>query len=161
MPHPIMIACLRLKYLNSFPTAWVSLSWIASCTNRCPRCKSPIEKNGGCNHMTCKYCSNEFCWLCQCTWKNHNSGGLVCQDWAKLEEEKKNRLKAKALENANFLENFPKIYDKYLEKVQQIEKNRKSVLEKLESLVLNKFGPKMKKKAENFANFIFGNRKNL
>jgi len=29
----------------------------------CPGCKTPIEKNGGCNHMRCK-CGLSFCWLC-------------------------------------------------------------------------------------------------
>lgn len=30
----------------------------------CPSCSSPIEKNGGCNHMTCWKCKCHMCWLC-------------------------------------------------------------------------------------------------
>jgi len=32
--------------------------------NRCPSCRIPIIKNGGCNHMTCGMCYAEFCNLC-------------------------------------------------------------------------------------------------
>ncbi|CAG8534958.1 11623_t:CDS:2 [Paraglomus brasilianum] len=32
-------------------------------TKSCPECKEAIEKNDGCDHMTCR-CGHEFCWLC-------------------------------------------------------------------------------------------------
>jgi len=31
---------------------------------KCPRCKILIEKNGGCNHMTCPKCKVHICWRC-------------------------------------------------------------------------------------------------
>ncbi|KAL7447512.1 hypothetical protein ACHAXM_010790 [Skeletonema potamos] len=33
-------------------------------TRKCPTCFTPIEKNGGCNHVRCGRCRTEFCWAC-------------------------------------------------------------------------------------------------
>ncbi|PRP80886.1 helicase domain-containing protein [Planoprotostelium fungivorum] len=30
---------------------------------RCPSCRMPVQKNGGCDHMHCR-CGAHFCWLC-------------------------------------------------------------------------------------------------
>ncbi|KAA8897788.1 hypothetical protein FN846DRAFT_892938 [Sphaerosporella brunnea] len=36
---------------------------------RCPKCKAFIEKFHGCNHMTCRACEHEFCWLCMAPYR--------------------------------------------------------------------------------------------
>ncbi len=47
--------------------------WLQANTKICPKCDSTIEKNGGCNHMTCRICRHDFCWLCSGDWRNHTS----------------------------------------------------------------------------------------
>ncbi|KAE9579764.1 hypothetical protein CGMCC3_g4082 [Colletotrichum fructicola] len=44
--------------------------WLLEHAKPCPGCQIPVEKNGGCFHMTCKSCKMEFCWVCLADWKN-------------------------------------------------------------------------------------------
>mmetsp|Transcript_9006 Transcript_9006/g.13100 ORF Transcript_9006/g.13100 Transcript_9006/m.13100 type:complete len:1301 (-) Transcript_9006:775-4677(-) len=60
--------------------------WLKANTRPCPKCKAPIEKNDGCNHMVCsnRNCRHEFCWICREDWKLHTTetGGFFrCNRW--------------------------------------------------------------------------------
>lgn len=48
-------------------------TWILANTKACPKCNVQIEKNQGCNHMSCRGCKHEFCWLCKGDWSSHGS----------------------------------------------------------------------------------------
>ncbi|KAL5711399.1 RBR-type E3 ubiquitin transferase [Ranunculus cassubicifolius] len=49
-----------------------NVTWIMAFTKPCPKCKRPVEKNGGCMHMRCSApCNNRFCWTCLRSYDNH------------------------------------------------------------------------------------------
>eukprot|EP01006_Ploeotia_vitrea_P054735 TRINITY_DN67920_c1_g1_i1.p1 TRINITY_DN67920_c1_g1~~TRINITY_DN67920_c1_g1_i1.p1 ORF type:complete len:500 (-),score=50.15 TRINITY_DN67920_c1_g1_i1:695-2194(-) len=38
-------------------------AWLSKNTKDCPKCGTPVEKNGGCNLVSCR-CGIYFCWIC-------------------------------------------------------------------------------------------------
>ena len=56
-------------------------AWLESNTEPCPRCNTPVEKNDGCNHMTCR-CGHHYCWACRRPWMEHSratGGSYYCR----------------------------------------------------------------------------------
>ncbi len=37
----------------------------------CPKCRYPIEKKVGCNHVICSRCAQAFCYHCEGEWADH------------------------------------------------------------------------------------------
>lgn len=63
-PFQPAICPLVKKWMKKCEDDSETANWISAHTKECPKCHSTIEKNGGCNHMTCRKCKYEFCWVC-------------------------------------------------------------------------------------------------
>mmetsp|Transcript_17079 Transcript_17079/g.37225 ORF Transcript_17079/g.37225 Transcript_17079/m.37225 type:complete len:401 (+) Transcript_17079:283-1485(+) len=55
-----------------------TVQWLDEHSKECPNCKNRIQKNGGCDHMTCAPpggCGYEFWWTCGCPYKGQHRPG--------------------------------------------------------------------------------------
>lgn len=82
----------ELKTMSEGKTAL----WLLANTKICPRCNKRIEKNEGCNHMTCQKgaggCGYEFCWICLGVWKIHGTNYYNCTFVQKNKTEQDNKI---------------------------------------------------------------------
>ncbi|KAI8147405.1 hypothetical protein BJV82DRAFT_595364 [Fennellomyces sp. T-0311] len=76
--HQPAVCSLVKKWLQKCKDDSETANWISAHTKDCPKCQSAIEKNGGCNHMTCRKCRYEFCWVCMGPWSEHRSSYYAC-----------------------------------------------------------------------------------
>eukprot|EP01155_Anaeramoeba_flamelloides_P023983 Anaeramoba_flamelloidesa808762_74.p1 GENE.a808762_74~~a808762_74.p1 ORF type:complete len:507 (-),score=110.01 a808762_74:95-1615(-) len=74
-------------------------NWLTANTRECPKCSKHIEKNGGCNHMTCKKetqgCGYEFCWVCLGPWSIHGTEYYKCNHYDPKKHDNQNVEKSK------------------------------------------------------------------
>lgn len=71
--------CLIIKkWLTKCADDSETANYISAHTKDCPKCHICIEKNGGCNHMSCYNCKHDFCWMCLGDWKLHGSEYYEC-----------------------------------------------------------------------------------
>ena len=120
---PVTCKLLR-KWMKKCQDDSETANWINANTKDCPKCQSTIEKNGGCNHMSCSKCAYEFCWICMKNWTNDES----CNEYNEEEGVRKDESRA-ALEKYMFY------YERYMNHFQSI---------KLESKIKEKVANAMK-----------------
>ena len=58
------LAAVRSEMYWRFQERQLSVDVGGKKYKKCPSCKVQIEKNGGCNRMTCR-CGQMFCWICR------------------------------------------------------------------------------------------------
>ena len=92
-PHLPMPCALLELWIKKCEKDSADFSWLSKNTKCCPKCKVAVEKNAGCNHMTCSRCSCQYCWVCLGDWADH-SDNFSCHIFKKTKEETKNTEKS-------------------------------------------------------------------
>lgn len=104
------------KWLLKNNTDAENVNWIIANTKKCPKCNVFIEKNQGCNHMTCRNCKYEFCWLCKGDWAEHGSatGGFYkCNKYDSSKNTDAVAEETKAEEARNALQKYMFYFTRY------------------------------------------------
>ncbi|EQC28316.1 hypothetical protein SDRG_13864 [Saprolegnia diclina VS20] len=71
--HSICVVCNRPYHLRPTCVDKAYAQWKKTHDVRsCPQCGRDIERNAGCNHMTCAKCRHEFCWRCLALWSGND-----------------------------------------------------------------------------------------
>lgn len=93
------LPCALLQVWNQKTTdEGETARYLAVNTKDCPKCNVVIEKNGGCNHMTCRVaaCKYEFCWICLGPWSAHSGSYYQCNRYTEHAEADKKRNESRA-----------------------------------------------------------------
>lgn len=112
-----------------------NVKWLMVNTKQCKNCHKHIEKNQGCNHMTCRKevggCGHEFCWICLDDWKSHKNN-YNCNKFNDKEEKDKAKIK-------NELDKYIHYFNRYInhKKSREIcKKNWENIKKSIENLFI-------------------------
>lgn len=110
------------KWLKKCKDDSETANWISANTKECPKCHSTIEKNGGCNHMTCRKCKYEFCWMCMGLWSEHGTSWYNCN---RFEEKSGATARDAQAKSRKSLERYLHYYNRYAnhEQSARLDKN--------------------------------------
>ena len=141
------------KWLNIADDDKIAAKWMHENTKLCPKCKSRIEKNGGCNHMTCWKCHYEFCWICGHEWASHGGSYYECNRYKPETGKGKNEL---ITDNVDRLSHYFARYQNHSKSLEMEEEARPKVRERLiKNFVHRKKDALQQQEAEQLADEIF------
>ncbi|XP_064401078.1 E3 ubiquitin-protein ligase ARIH2-like [Halichondria panicea] len=122
--------CETLRtWMNKCSDDSETANYILANTKDCPKCKTAIEKNGGCNHINCTRCSYDFCWMCLGEWRSH-TGYFECNKY-KAEKDTTNRAR-QALEKYLF---YYQRWANHTESLRLEEETKRKIVDRIEEKV--------------------------
>mmetsp|Transcript_63399 Transcript_63399/g.124515 ORF Transcript_63399/g.124515 Transcript_63399/m.124515 type:complete len:435 (+) Transcript_63399:63-1367(+) len=75
---PPEASALALAWWTAVDSVSFQLWRVGANAKMCPGCQAIIEKNGGCNHMTCRACRHQFHWCCGQTYGSGGHNEYLC-----------------------------------------------------------------------------------
>ncbi|WFD35316.1 RBR-type E3 ubiquitin transferase [Malassezia cuniculi] len=133
--QPVICAIVKLWLVKAADDSETA-NWIGANTKECPKCRSTIEKNGGCNHMTCSKCRYEFCWICSGPWTEHGNSWYQCNRYDEKSSSEARDAQAKSRAS---LERYLHYFNRYAnhEQSARLDRNLYSAIEvKMEQMQL-------------------------
>jgi ariadne-1 len=117
--------CLVLeRWLKKYQNDSETYRWIIAHTKLCPNCRVAIEKNGGCNHIICKRCKHEFCWVCSGPWSEHKEN-YQCNRYHEKASEEARSLQA---QSEAHIKRYMHYYNRYTNQEQSSRLDKKRYL---------------------------------
>ena len=122
------------KWMKLHSTDSENVTWVRAFTKQCPKCKNHIEKNQGCNHMTCR-CGYEFCWLCRKDWKKIGYGHQCNKPQDVIDEENEQKNAQSYLKRYMF---YFSRYEAHEKSAEIAKKSIQNAKECVRSFIINK-----------------------
>ncbi|XP_011627726.1 probable E3 ubiquitin-protein ligase ARI2 isoform X2 [Amborella trichopoda] len=103
-----------------------TVNWLTVHTKPCPKCHKPVEKNGGCNLVTC-LCGQYFCWLCGgATGRDHTWTGIAGHSCGRYKSDH-NKVAERAKRDLNRYMHYHNRYKAHMDSMKRENKLRETV----------------------------------
>ncbi|XP_010530857.1 PREDICTED: probable E3 ubiquitin-protein ligase ARI2 isoform X2 [Tarenaya hassleriana] len=107
-----------------------AVKWITVNTKACPKCGKPVEKDGGCNLVTC-ICRQSFCWLCgAATGRDHTWSRILGHSCGRYQEDKKKQMERGKRDTYRYM-HYHNRYKAHIHSLKLESKLKDTILEKV------------------------------
>ncbi|CAK9142609.1 unnamed protein product [Ilex paraguariensis] len=110
-----------------------TVNWITVHTKPCPKCHKPVEKNGGCNLVSC-ICGQAFCWLCGgATGRDHTWSHITGHSCGRYKEDREKKAERAKRDLYRYM-HYHNRYKAHTDSFEQESRLRETIREKVSNL---------------------------